>query len=254
MFEEAESLQWLMRDISERKDLDLMREDLTAMIYHDLRSPLTNIISSLDLMQALCSSKENEKLETVVNIALRSTDRIQRMVSSLLDINRLEAGQAILSQKAVSPNLLAAEAIETVRPMTDSRHQALVSQLPEDLPQVWVDGDMIRRVLINLLENASKFSLPDGRIELEARREGEWLQFWVRDKGPGIPFADQDRIFEKFTRLKGENSPSGMGIGLAFCRLAVEGHGGRVWVESEPSQGSKFLFTLPLVKQKESQE
>ena len=250
MVEDAESLQWLMRDISERKTLDLMREDLASMIYHDLRSPLANIVSSLDVLDALFTGKDNETIESVVTIARRSTDRIQRLVSSLLDLNRLESGQAIVSQQAVTLTMLAEEAVDTVRPMTDSRHQTLGVQFPENLPQVWVDVDMIRRVLINLMENASKFSLPEDKIELGAKRDGEWVQVWVADNGPGIPFADQDRIFDKFTRLKGENGPSGLGIGLAFCRLAVQGHGGRVWVDSKPSQGSKFLLTLPVVKQK----
>jgi NtrC-family two-component system sensor histidine kinase KinB len=248
--EEAESLQWLLRDISERKDLDLLREDLTSMIYHDLRSPLANIVSSLDVLNALFTGQENETIESVVTIARRSTDRIQRLVSSLLDLNRLESGQAIVSQQAVTLAMLVDDAVETVRPMTDSRHQVLGIRFPNNLPQVWVDVDMIRRVLINLMENASKFSLPEGNIELGAKRDGDWVQVWVTDDGPGIPFADQDRIFDKFTRLKGENGPSGLGIGLAFCRLAVQGHGGKVWVESKPGQGSKFLLTLPLVKQK----
>ncbi len=250
VFEEAESLQWLMRDISERKDLDLLREDLTSMIYHDLRSPLANIVSSLDVLNALFSKKENETVESVVTIARRSTDRIQRLVSSLLDINRLESGQAIVSQQAVTPVMLAEEALETVRPMTESRHQVLVSRFPENLPQVWVDVDMIRRVLINLMENASKFTPPEGKVELGAKRDGDWVQIWVADNGPGIPFADQDRIFDKFTRLKGEEGPSGLGVGLAFCRLAVKGHGGKVWVESKPGHGAKFLLTLPVVKQR----
>ncbi len=123
--------------------------------------------------------------------------------------------------------------IDAVRPMVESRHQTLTNSLPEELPSIWVDVDMIRRVLINLLENASKFIPPDGKIELGARRDGEWMQMWVQDDGPGIPFADQERIFDKFTRLKEEGAPSGLGVGLAFCRLAVEGHGGKIWVESQ---------------------
>jgi signal transduction histidine kinase len=201
-------------------------------------------------LNALFTGQENETIESVVTIARRSTDRIQRLVSSLLDLNRLESGQAIVSQQAVTLAMLVDDAVETVRPMTDSRHQVLGIRFPNNLPQVWVDVDMIRRVLINLMENASKFSLPEGNIELGAKRDGDWVQVWVTDDGPGIPFADQDRIFDKFTRLKGENGPSGLGIGLAFCRLAVQGHGGKVWVESKPGQGSKFLLTLPLVKQK----
>jgi two-component system, NtrC family, sensor histidine kinase KinB len=249
VFEEAESLQWLMRDITERKDLDTLREDMMSMIYHDLRSPLANIVSSLDVLTALYPGEENESMQSVVVIARRSTDRIQRLVSSLLDINRLESGQTIVSQQAVVVPALAGDVVDAVLPMVESRHQTLSKNLPENLPAVWVDVDMIRRVLINLIENASKFTQPQGKIELGARLDGEWLQMWVQDNGPGIPYADQERIFEKFTRLKTEGSVNGLGVGLAFCRLAVQGHGGRIWVESRTGQGAKFNVTLPLLKE-----
>ncbi|HTX91504.1 MAG TPA: GAF domain-containing protein [Anaerolineales bacterium] len=249
VFEEAESLQWLMRDITERKDLDTLREDMTSMIYHDLRSPLANIVSSLDLLTALGSGEENETISSVVTIARRATDRIQRLVSSLLDINRLESGQAIVSQQSVTPDMLAEDAVEAVRPMAESRHQVLTKHLPQKLPAVWVDVDMIRRVLINLMENASKFTPPEGKIELGGKLENDCVQLWVQDTGPGIPFADRERIFDKFTRLKTEGAVSGLGVGLAFCRLAVEGHGGKIRVESETGQGARFVFTLPLAKE-----
>jgi len=249
VFEEAESLQWILRDITERKDLDLLREDLTSMIYHDLRSPLANVVSSLDVLSSMFAGKENETVQSVLGIAKHSTDRIQRLISSLLDINRLESGQAIVSQQAVAVGMLVEDALLAVRPMTDSRRQVLANRIPAGLPPVWVDVDMVRRVLINLLENASKFTPPDGRIELGTKLDGEWVQMWVQDNGPGIPFADQDRIFEKFTRLKGQEAPSGLGVGLAFCRLAVQGHGGKIWVESRPGHGSKFALTLPVARE-----
>jgi signal transduction histidine kinase len=250
VFEEAESLQWLMRDISERKDLDTLREELTSMIYHDLRSPLANIISSLDVLSTLFPTPENEAIQSVTTIARRSTDRIQRLVSSLLDINRLESGQAIVSQQSVTPSLLAEDALDAVRPMTDSRHQLLKSYLSDKLPPVWVDVDMIRRVLINLMENASKFTPPEGNIELGGQLDGNWIQLWVQDNGTGIPSAEREHIFEKYTRLKGQDNSSGLGVGLAFCRLAVHGHGGKIWVEGEVGKGSKFILTLPVSREK----
>jgi len=108
---------------------------------------------------------------------------------------------------------------------------------------------MIHRVLINLMENASKFTPPEGRIELGGKQDGEWVQLWVQDNGSGIPFSEHDHIFEKFTRLNGPDNASGLGVGLAFCRLAVNGHGGKIWVESEVGKGSKFILTLPVAKE-----
>jgi len=249
VFEETDSLQWLMRDISERKDLDSIRDELTSMIYHDLRSPLANIITSLDVLSTMFPSPENETIQSVTKIARRSTDRIQRLVSSLLDINRLDAGQPIVSQQTVTPIILAEDALDAVRPMAENRHQRLISHLSRKLSPVWVDVDMIRRVLINLMENASKFSAPEGKIELNGKQEGEWVKLWVQDNGPGIPVAEQEHIFEKFTRLHGKDNASGLGVGLAFCRLAVNGHGGKIWVESEVGKGSKFYLTLPVAKE-----
>jgi signal transduction histidine kinase len=109
---------------------------------------------------------------------------------------------------------------------------------------------MIRRVLINLMENASKFTAPEGKIELGGKQEGDWVQLWVQDNGSGIPFTEQEHIFEKYTRLQGQDNSSGLGVGLAFCRLAVNGHGGKIWVESEVGKGSKFILTLPVAKGK----
>jgi signal transduction histidine kinase len=115
-----------------------------------------------------------------------------------------------------------------------------------------VDVDMTHRILINLLENAIKFTPVRGQIEVGAQTtDGAFVKFWVRDNGPGIPVADRERIFEKFTRLRGrERRPGGLGVGLAFCRLAVLGHGGNIWVESELNQGTAFWFTLPVAQKK----
>src|SRR6266498_3689726 len=245
-FDEADSIQWVMRDITERKELDSLREDLTAMIYHDLRSPLANIVSSLDVLYSMVPEDDKETVLTILKIAENSTDRIQRLVSSLLDVNRLESGQPVADQKVVDTLELIHSAVRDVTPVTAGRHQTLMTNLPIELSSIWVDEDMARRVLINLMENSSKFSPQNGMIEIGARPEDQWIHMWVRDNGPGVPSAEQDRIFDKFTRLRGSNKSGGLGIGLAFCRLAVQGHGGRIWVESEPGNGSTFHFTFPV--------
>jgi PAS domain S-box-containing protein len=247
-FESLELLQWILRDITERKYLDNLREDLTAMIYHDLRSPLANILSSLDVLSTILPQEDSEMAQSVLMIARHSTDRIQRLISSLLDVNRLESGQPIGERQSISLSVIVKDAFDATRPMAENRRQSLVSALLIKLPHVYVDADMIRRVVINLLENASKYTPQGGKIELGAKLDGDWIQVWIQDNGPGIPFADQERIFDKFTRLRGKDAPSGFGVGLAFCRLAVQGHGGRIWVESSPGQGSRFAFTLPVVK------
>jgi PAS domain S-box-containing protein len=237
--------QWILRDISERKKLDTLREDLTSMIYHDLRSPLANVVSSLDVFGSLLPDDSDPAFRSLLNIAIRSTERIQRLTNSLLDINRLEAGQPIVNLFATSPHLIASDAVEAISPVSENKGIHLDLAVPGDLPAVLVDGDMIRRVLSNLLENAVKFTPPGGNIAVGAAGDGEYIRVWVQDSGTGIPEGERERIFEKYTRLKEKDSPKGFGLGLAYCRLAVEGHGGRIWVEGKPGEGARFCFTLP---------
>lgn len=248
-FDDTDSIQWIVRDITARKELDDLRNDMTSMIFHDIRSPLGNIVSSLEMMNGLMPA--DETLVSMLNIARNSTARIQRLVNSLLDINRLEEGQKIVDQNAVDPLELIRESLRDVEPAANGRQQILVNMTMGVLPYIWVDVDMIHRVLINLLENSIKFTPVGGRIEIGAQvMDSAFVRFWVRDTGPGIPAADQGRIFEKFTRVRGKSRTSGLGVGLAFCRLAVLGHGGNIWVESDTGNGTTFWLTLPVAQKK----
>jgi PAS domain S-box-containing protein len=249
IFNQAESFQWILRDITERKDLDTLREDLAAMIYHDLRSPLANILSSVEMLDSSLPEEEKKAVAPIMRIARHSTDRIQRLVSSLLDLNRLEQNQPVGDRQPASISLIIDDALEAVARSAEGREQNVISHVAEDLPLVFVDVDMIRRVMINLLENAIKFTPFGGCIEIGANVDGDFIRAYVLDNGPGIPEADSERIFDKFTRLKNKTNSNGLGVGLAFCKLAVQGHGGKIWVEPAPEQGSKFLFTLPIVKE-----
>jgi len=247
----SEYIQWIFRDISERKSLDKLRNDLISMIYHDLRSPLANIVSSLDVFDAMLPEDSDPSFRSLLNIALRSVERIQRLTNSLLDLSRLESGQPVANMFPTLPSILARDAVEAVLPVAETKNQNLISKVSTDLPHILVDADMVRRVLVNLLENAVKFTPPGGHIELEGCLQEDWVRLWVQDNGPGIPEADQDRIFNKFTRLNQEKGSQGLGMGLAYCRLAVEGHGGKIWVESQPGAGSRFNFILPIANIKE---
>ena len=244
-FEDAESIQWTLQDITERKELDALREDLTSMIYHDLRSPLGNIVSSLGVLQGMIGP--DDAANSILKVASHSTDRIQRLIDSLLDINRLESGQSIAEQSEVQTEELIRAAVNDAAPSAAGRRQTVEINIQEPLPRIWVDADMIRRVLINLLENAIKYSKTETKIEIGAKPDGAAVLFWVQDQGPGIAPSEQKRVFEKFARIKaGSHRPSGLGIGLAFCRTAVMAHGGHIWIESEEGKGSRFLFTLPI--------
>lgn len=245
-FQGVDSLQWILRDIREKKELDSLREDLSATIYHDLRAPLANIISSLDILERMLPMETTDSMRTIFEITNRSTDRMQRLISSLLDINRLENGQAITNRKTADISEIIQDAIEVILPSSQPKMQTITRNIQQPLSPVLVDVDMIRRVVINLMENAVKFTPINGTIEIGAGMREESLAIWVTDSGPGIPEEFKETIFQKFTRIKHDNAPKGVGLGLAFCRLAVTAHGGKIWVESDPGQGSRFIFTLPV--------
>ncbi|MGE5027428.1 MAG: GAF domain-containing protein [Betaproteobacteria bacterium] len=246
---DAESIQWILRDTTTRKELDTLRSDLAAMVYHDLRSPLANIVSSIEILKTMFPPEELASAESIIAIAQHSIDRIQRLINSLLDINRLEAGQPLGEMQPASVSELITDAVKAVRSIADGRQQTLRQEVAPDLPPVLVDADMIRRVLINLLENASKYTPAENEITAGAEQDGDWVRIWVQDYGLGIPTEEQGRIFDKYTRVKRQGGPRGFGVGLAFCRLAVEAHNGEIWVESEVGKGSKFILTLPVADQ-----
>jgi NtrC-family two-component system sensor histidine kinase KinB len=246
----SSQFQWILRDISERKNLDSLREDLTSMIYHDLRSPLANVVSSLDVLSSMLPDSTEGNIRSLLNIATRSTERIQRLTNSLLDINRLEAGLPAVNRQPTPPGVLVMDALDAIRPLALNKDIEIELSVPDDLPDAGVDPDMIRRVLINLYENAIKFSPVNRKIWIGVQAEdAQMVQFWVKDSGSGIPVTERQRIFDKFTRLHPKDGPRGLGLGLAYCRLAVEGHGGHIWVESGSENGSVFRFTVPVATQ-----
>ena len=242
-FGKHEAIQWTFRDISERKELDGLRDDLISMIYHDLRSPLSNVVSSLEVLDNLLEEKD-ESIESVLGIASNATSRMQRLISSLLDINRLEAGQEIATKRGASPQKIIRDALDETLPRIEGRNQKINKRVSKDLPNLWVDEDMIRRVLINLIENASKFTPSEGIIE----RHDDTVFFWVADDGVGIAEEERPHVFEKFARAKSGKKVTGFGVGLAFCRLAVNGHDGRIWIDDDHKKGTRFNFTLPITE------
>ena len=245
VFAATNSVLWTLHDLTEREQLDDLRKNLTAMIYHDLRSPLSNLISSLDLLWGMTG--DDPDVKSTLEIAEHSAERMNRLVNTLLDINRLEAGAGPTSLAANNPEELISASIRDVGPAAEARQHRIRRAVAAGLPELLVDGDMLRRVLTNLLENAIKFSRAGSEVEIGALRQGDAVQLWVQDQGPGIPPGDQQRIFEKFTSLAGGRPPeAGLGLGLAFCQMAVQAHKGSIHVESQEGKGSRFVITLPL--------
>lgn len=240
-------IQWIGRDISAELELEKMRDDMVRMLIHDLRNPLSNIMNSLDVLDDVITEKDDSvSQEELLHIAKRSGQRMHQLINTILDIGRLETGQAILETRSVDLVPLLNEAIEFIKPQTDIREIELSASFEANMPKVELDRDMILRVILNLLDNASKFTQIGGAISLTARTQGRDVEVAVADNGPGIPAIQLPNIFEKFTRVRRKDSPEGTGLGLAFCKLAVESHQGHIWAESILGQGTTFRFTLPV--------
>jgi len=245
----------VLRDVTEEHELQRLREDLSSMIVHDLRSPLVAILDSYELMgEDLVPQAITSVARQALEVGQRSTRKLLNLVNSLLDISRFEYGQAPLDTQFASLHPLAENAIEQIAPLSIEQSVIVRNQIPEDLPWVKVDEDQMLRVLINLIDNAVKFSPIGGQVVISARvdRSAEGaprsIICSVRDAGPGIPPEQRERIFDRFTQLRdGMERRRGTGLGLAFCKLAIEAHGGSIWADTPPEgKGSQFSFALPV--------
>jgi signal transduction histidine kinase len=239
----------VLHDHTREMSLLRMRDDLTQMILHDLHNPLSAIYVAMDVV-GVAEWDKNPALEQhrsvdereALRIAYQSSLRAQEMIDNLLATARLESGQMPVEIKAVNLAETLAKLIREMTPLAGDRNIDLRLTLAADPLLVRADRALLDRVVLNLIGNALKFIPVGGRVTLAARRESAHTLVSVADTGPGIPPAVLPHVFEKFAR--GESVERGYGLGLAFCRLAVEAMGGRIWVESPPGQGATFFFTL----------
>jgi signal transduction histidine kinase len=244
----ADRVETLCSEKERLEELLRLREELADMIIHDLRNPLGVISSTLELLHYVpVAGAEQEYVASVLETMGRSVRRMQRLVDTLLDIARLEEGAMALGLLPLDLGSLVGEVLAEEHPLAEKKGVALESRLPAGLPAVLADHDVLLRVLINLVDNALKFTPRGERVWVAAGPEPEGVRVEVVDAGPGISVAERTRVFEKFTQVQGRTETRrGVGLGLSFCRMAVEAHGGRIWVEDGPGgRGSRFLFTLP---------
>ena len=229
---------------SRLREVEGLRDDLTHMIVHDLRTPLTNIIGNLETLQD--ADYDRELTREFVPVAVEAGQTLLGMVNDLLDISKLEAGQMVLDITEFPVAEVIEAALVSVRGLAEGKGLELSAEIaPPDLC-LRADKDKIRRALTNLLGNAVKFTR-EGAVRVQARAENGGVLIAVTDTGEGIPPADLERVFEKFSQVEARTAGRSMstGIGLAFVKLAIVAHGGRVWVESEIGQGSTFCISLP---------
>jgi two-component system sensor histidine kinase/response regulator len=220
------------------------RDDLTHMIIHGLRAPLSLVTGYVGILEQTTSNKLDPDEAECVTGAKRGADDMDEMITTLLDVGRLEAGKMPLRFQNHDLAEIARKTAERFTPVL--RGRTLRCEMPREPVAASCDADVIRRILENLISNALKFTKSDGTIRINIERTAADVTIFVSDNGEGIPREHHEYIFEKFGQTNsGRQHRHSTGLGLAFCRLAVEAHQGKIGVESAPGKGSIFWFTLP---------
>lgn len=238
----------LQENYKRLQDLEKLRDDLMHMIVHDLRTPLTSVITG---MQSLEMGGDLDDFQReMVDISITGGETLLGMINDLLDVEKMESGSMHLDYSAQSASRLVAEAAAQIGALCESKNLTIVKHIAANLPEFQGDEDKLKRVIVNLLGNAIKFTPAGGNISVNVHldEESRQLVFAVSDTGEGIPAEAFERIFEKFGQVEARQAGRKMstGLGLTFCKLAVETHGGTISVESTPGLGSTFSFTVPL--------
>jgi len=250
----AAGLLMAFADVTEERALAQARQDLSSMIVHDLRGPLTAISASLKLLNEIAPPGDSlgRVIQQTTEASARAMRKLLSLVDSLLDVSKMESGAMDLNCEPVMLRKMCAAVLDDLTPAAHELDVALKMDLADDLPLLNVDVDKVERVLLNLVDNAIKFSPVGGVVTVRAAYpspESRYLKVEVVDNGPGIPDEHKERLFNRFAQLGGQRGRRrGTGLGLTFCKLAVEAHKGKVWVEDNPQGGSIFVFTLPVAE------
>jgi signal transduction histidine kinase len=243
----------VLRDVTEERLLERMRDDLIHAMVHDLRNPLSAIYGALTFLTDIIGDDLSEPNRQLWDIAVDNTQRMLKLVRAILEISQLENRQMPLDHALVSLPDLVTTVLGSLSPLAADKGLDLASDVSSTLPPVWVDAGLIERVLQNLIGNAIKFTPSGGNVRVAVKdgaKERPRLLVTVSDTGPGIPPELSERLFQKF--VTGKQRGRGSGLGLAFCKMVIEAHGEHIWVEESSEDGTTFAFTLPLPSKLES--
>jgi len=235
-----------VRDVSRLREAEELKNTLLSVISHELKTPVSIIKGYAGTLARQDAHWDQETLAEGLAVIEEEADKLNELINNLLDASRLQAGGLKLQFAYLDLPSMAEKAVEKFRTQTD-RHTFSVD-FPPNFPPVKGDYERIREVLSNLLGNAIKYSPNGGLIRVGGRVKEDEVQVFVSDEGVGIPATEQERIFDRFTRVDNSltRQTPGAGLGLFLVKAVIEGHGGRVWVESQPGQGATFYFTLPI--------
>ena len=235
----------VLRDVTELRRLEGVRREFVANVSHELRTPLASIRAVVETLEAGAIDDPAVATDFLRRI-VGEVDRLALLVDELLDLARLESGRVQLRLDEIDPFVVLRAGVERLRAQVERARLDLVLEMEAGAPRVRVDRSRIEQVLLNLIHNAIKFTPPGGRIVVSARRDGETLLVSVRDNGIGVLPDELPRLFERFYKADKARRSEGTGLGLAIAKHIVLAHGGTIWADSTPGEGSTFTFSLPL--------
>ena len=238
----------IVRDISERREIDRMKDEFISVVSHELRTPLTSIRGALQLVLAERPTYQDAEHEPLLNIALNNCERLIRIINDILDVSKIEAGQIELRRRACSVRDVVGDSIQAVQEMARASSVRVLAEVPPAIPPLLADMDRVVQIFVNLLSNAVKFAPARSVVTIAAvEAPGNRVAISVRDRGAGIPAADFDKLFLKFRQLDSSatRSRGGTGLGLAIVKALAEQHDGTVTVSSTVGDGTTFTVTLP---------
>jgi signal transduction histidine kinase len=243
----TDSLEETLRKL---REVEKMRDDLMKMIVHDLKTPLTSVLASMEMLIDGDFGALNDGQRKMLSDAEGKAEDLLALIGDLLEVSRIEEATMRLDMQEIAPAALLNEIVSEWSIRFQQEHATAIVEVADDAPVFQADKGLLKRVLGNLVQNALTHSATAVTLQLSARRDGDEILFTIADNGPGIPPEYHEVIFRKFERVKNPNIPRtrSSGLGLAFCKLVVEAHGGRIWVQSAgEGKGSSFHFVLPLV-------
>jgi PAS domain S-box-containing protein len=234
----------ILRDVTREQTAEQLRQDLTYITVHDLRNPLNVVEAALAELADAGPQEVDASLQNYLHLAQIGCRRATELVTAILEVSQLESGQMPLNWQPLDAAGLVNDVCQEMALLAVEGQLTLVVELPETLPAIQGDVTLLWRVLENLVGNAVKFAPPGGTVTTTARLEGPGLHLVVADTGPGLAPEMEGRVFQKF--CTGPEEKRGSGLGLAFCKLVVEAHGGQIWIESSPGRGTQAHVTIPL--------
>jgi signal transduction histidine kinase len=228
----------------ELESVERLRRELVANVSHELKTPISALRAHIENLLDGIEAPDPQ----VLQVMLQQAERLSRLVDQLLDLSRLESGDVPLERQVLPLPPLVSRVVSEIDVFRAGRGVRVRNAIPEELPAVWGDPERVHQVLFNLLDNAVRYTPEGGEVVVSASRHNGSCAVEVSDNGPGIPAEHLPRLFERFYRVDTARSRNegGTGIGLAIARSVVEAHGGRIWAESDPGEGSVFTFELPV--------